>query len=35
MTWADVLEAGHGFGTCVVLFLLEGTLEKDEFRMTK
>ena len=35
MTWADVLEAGHGFGTCVVLFLLEGTLEKDEFRMKK
>lgn len=28
MAWADVLEAGSGFGTCVVLFLLEGTLEK-------
>lgn len=35
MTWADVLEAGCGFGTWVVLFLLEETLEKDEFRMTK
>ena len=28
MAWADVLEAGRSFGTCVVLFLLEGTLEK-------